>query len=56
MRRPRQAVHRYIGGKREQRLARRKTRRRTRSENIMLVVGILVAISMVLGSFVAFFR
>jgi hypothetical protein len=33
-----------------------RPRKRTRNENIMLVVGILVAISMVLGSFAAFFQ
>lgn len=35
---------------------RQKRRSRSRSENIMLVVGILVAISMVFGSLVALFQ
>jgi len=34
---------------------RQKKRARTRSENIMLVVGILVALSMVFGSLVRLF-
>ena len=35
---------------------RQKRRQRSHSENIMLVVGILVAISMVFGSLIALFR
>jgi hypothetical protein len=40
-------------------LAKRKRKKRTprsKSENIMLVVGILVAVSMVLGGLAALFR
>jgi hypothetical protein len=38
------------------RRARSTQRRRSRSENIMLVVGLLVALSMVVSGFAYFFR
>jgi len=36
-------------------MASKRAKKRTRNEKIMIVVGILVAISMVVGSFAAFF-
>jgi len=37
-------------------MARKRRPKRTRNEKIMIVVGILVAVSMVIGGFAAFFQ